>query len=77
MAGTPVHAKGNDVADLERAFSQAKVYQGKPTVIIADTVKGCGVSFMENQAGWHHRVPTQEEYKAARKELLKKEAAAQ
>ena len=72
-----LHAKGNDVADLERAFSQAKVYQGKPTVIIADTVKGCGVSFMENQAGWHHRVPTQEEYEAARKELLEKEAAAQ
>lgn len=72
-----LHAKGNDVADLERAFSQAKVYQGKPTVIIADTVKGCGVSFMENQAGWHHRVPTQEEYEAACKELLKKEAAAQ
>lgn len=72
-----LHAKGNDVADLERAFSQAKAFRGKPTVIIADTVKGCEVSFMENQAGWHHRVPTQEEYEAARKELLEKEAAAQ
>lgn len=72
-----LHAKGNDVTDLERAFSQAKAFRGKPTVIIADTVKGCGVSFMENQAGWHHRVPTQEEYEAARKELLEKEAAAQ
>lgn len=65
------------MTDLERAFSQAKTFRGKPTVIIADTVKGCGVSFMENQVGWHHRVPTQEEYEAARKELLEKEAAAQ
>ncbi len=72
-----LHARGNDVENLERAFGEAKHFQGKPTVIIADTVKGCGVSFMENQAGWHHRVPTQEEYEAAKRELLEKEVAAQ
>lgn len=70
-----LHAKGNDVMDLERAFREAATLKGKPTVIIADTTKGCGVSFMENQAGWHHRVPTPEEYEAAKAELLAKEAA--
>ena len=72
-----LHAQGNDVVDLERAFQEAEAFRGKPTVILADTVKGCGVSFMENQAGWHHRVPTQEEYERAKQELLEKEAAAQ
>lgn len=71
-----LHAKGNDVKDLERAFQEAKEFQGKPTVIIADTVKGCGVSFMENKAEWHHKVPTPKEYKAAKQELLEKEARA-
>lgn len=71
-----LHAKGNDVKDLERAFEEAKAFKGKPTVIIADTVKGCGVSFMENKAEWHHKVPTQEEYEAAKQELLEKEARA-
>lgn len=71
-----LHAKGNDVKDLERAFEEAKAFKGKPTVIIADTVKGCGVSFMENKAEWHHKVPTPEEYKAAKQELLEKEARA-
>lgn len=70
-----LHAKGNDVMDLERAFREAATLKGKPTVIIADTTKGCGVSFMENQAEWHHRVPTPEEYEAAKAELLAKEAA--
>lgn len=71
-----LHAKGNDVEDLERAFQEAKGFQGKPTVIIADTVKGWGVSFMENKAEWHHKVPTQEEYESAKQELLEKEARA-
>lgn len=69
-------AKGNDCADLIRAFEEAKAYRGKPTVILAETIKGCGVSFMENQAGWHHRVPTEEEYTMAMQELAEKEAAA-
>lgn len=72
-----LHAQGNDVVDLERAFQEAKDFRGKPTVILADTVKGCGVSFMEGKAEWHHKVPTQEEYERAKQELLEKEAAAQ
>lgn len=71
-----LHAAGNDIDSLDQAFCRAKEYKGKPTAIIADTVKGFGVSFMENQAGWHHRVPTAEEYEAAVKELSEKEARA-
>lgn len=44
-------------------------------MIIADTTKGSGVSFMENQAGWHHRVPTQEEYEKAMVELEERRVA--
>jgi len=48
---------GHDIEKLQKAFASARASRGKPTVIIADTVKGKGVSFMENQAGWHG-VPT-------------------
>lgn len=48
---------GHDIEKLQRAFTSARAFRGRPTVIIADTVKGKGVSFMENQAGWHG-VPT-------------------
>lgn len=81
-----LHADGNDVDSLDAAFARAKaaagaeaeagaagVEKGRPSVIIADTVKGCGVSFMENQKGWHHRVPTPEEYSQAMAELKQKE----
>lgn len=67
---------GNDIDQLDAAFEQAKQVKGKPTVLVADTVKGCGSSVMENKAGWHHKVPTQEEYDQiiedfqARKEAL-------
>lgn len=71
-----LHAKGNDTDDLTEAFRKAREYNGKPTVIIGDTTKGFGVSFMENQASWHHRVPTDEEYRRAMEELSEKEAAA-
>ena len=46
-----------------------KKVKGKPTVIIANTIKGKGVSFMENEAGWHGKAPNEEEYKQAMKEL--------
>lgn len=62
-------AEGNVILSLDRAFGQARTVKGKPTAVIAHTTKGCGVSFMENQAGWHHRVPTEEEYRQARAEL--------
>jgi transketolase len=60
---------GNDMDALDEAVEKAKAVKGQPTVIIANTTKGCGVSFMENQVGWHHRVPTDEEYQTAIEEL--------
>lgn len=62
-------AQGNDIQSLDKAFVTAKKVKGKPTAVIAETTKGCGVSFMEGQAGWHHRVPSEEEYKQAIEEL--------
>lgn len=64
-----LHADGNDISSLNQAFELAKKTQGKPTVIIAKTIKGCGVSFMENSAPWHHKVPSAEEYEKALVEL--------
>ena len=69
-------ASGNDVSAMNAAFELAKKTKGKPTVIIAETTKGFGVSFMENQAGWHHRVPTEEEYKQGMEELEQRRLAA-
>ena len=62
---------GHDVKALRAAFAQAKANRGtgKPTVIIAETTKGKGVSFMENDILWHYRTPQGEEYEAALKEL--------
>lgn len=64
-----IRARGNDIAALDAAIEQAKSFKGKPTVILADTTKGYGVSFIENQAGWHHKVPDEDQYKAACAEL--------
>ena len=55
-------ADGNSIEELDAAFELAEAYKGKPTVLIANTVKGCGSSVMENKANWHHKVPTAEEY---------------
>jgi len=60
---------GNDFQEIEKAFSAAKACKGKPFAIIAKTVKGKGVSFMENQSGWHGKAPNAEEYETAKKEL--------
>ena len=65
---------GNDIDAVDNAVELAKKIKGKPTVIIAHTVKGCGVSFMENQLVWHHRIPSDEEYLAALKELEERSA---
>lgn len=54
---------GHDYAALKEAFAAARLCKGKPTVLIAETVKGYGSSVMENKAGWHHHVPTDEEYR--------------
>jgi transketolase len=53
---------GNNYDELKAAFEEAKNTKGQPTVVIANTVKGCGSSVMENKANWHHKVPTAEEY---------------
>ncbi len=71
-----ISVAGNSMDALCDAYETAKTIKGKPTVIIANTTKGCGVSFMENQAGWHHRVPTEEEYRQAMDELNREEEAA-
>lgn len=64
-----LEADGHDFASLQEAFSKAKEAKGKPSVIIAHTVKGKGVSFMENNAGWHGSAPNNEQYEQAIKEL--------
>ena len=61
---------GHDLAALSAAFEQAKGLSGAPTMILAKTVKGKGVSFMENQAGWHGKAPNEEQYQQARQELV-------
>jgi transketolase len=60
---------GNDVGDLVRTFESAPFETGKPSLIIAQTVKGKGVSFIENAVPWHHKVPTDEEMARALAEL--------
>jgi transketolase len=64
---------GNDVAELVRVLDQVPFKQGKPNLILARTTKGKGISFMEDQVGWHHRVPTDEEYASALAELQEAE----
>jgi len=64
-----LHVDGHDMKQLVEAFDKAKTVVGKPVVILADTVKGKGVSFMENVAGWHGKPPNREELTAALKEL--------
>lgn len=56
-------ADGNNIDQLDAAFEEAKTVRGVPVVMIANTVKGCGSSVMENKANWHHRVPTKAEYR--------------
>lgn len=60
---------GHNISQLIDSFNTAKQTKGKPTVIIAKTVKGKGISFMENQAGWHGKAPNKEEYEKAIEEL--------
>ena len=60
---------GNDMGQLKKAFDEAKTVEGKPVAIIARTLKGKGVSFMENKASWHGKAPNDEEFSQAMKEL--------
>lgn len=60
---------GHDFDQIQRAVEEAKNIKGKPTVIIAKTIKGKGISFMENEADWHGKAPNQEQSQQALKEL--------
>lgn len=62
-------ADGNDFDQLRAAFKEAREIKGRPTAIIAKTVKGKGVSFMENQVGWHGKAPNDEQFAQAKAEL--------
>ena len=64
-------ADGNDFDQLKAAFDEAKATKGMPTAIIAKTLKGKGVSFMEGQVGWHGKAPNDEEYAIAMADLEK------
>ena len=64
-------ADGNDFDQLRAAFKEARETKGQPTAIIMKTVKGKGISFMENQVGWHGKAPNDEEYAIAMEELKK------
>lgn len=66
-----INIDGNDFDQIDAAFKEAKTVKGQPTAIIAKTVKGKGVSFMENQVGWHGKAPNDEEYKIAMEDLEK------
>ena len=66
-----INIDGNDFDQIDAAFKEAKTVKGQPTAIIAKTLKGKGVSYMENQAGWHGKAPNDEEYEIAMKELEK------
>ena len=69
-------ADGNDIDQLKAAFDEAKEVKGKPTVLIANTIKGKGSSVMENKANWHHKVPNEEELAQIRKDLAERKEAA-
>lgn len=71
-----ISAPGNDIPALQVAFNEARATKGRPTVIIANTVKGCGSPVMENKAGWHHKVPTAEEYAVIMADLEARREAA-
>lgn len=64
-----ININGNDLEQIEAACTLARTCKGKPTAVIMKTVKGKGVSFMENKAGWHGKAPNDEEYAVAMGEL--------
>ena len=66
-----INVNGHDFDELRSAFTEAKTVKGQPTVIIMKTVKGKGVSFMENNAGWHGTAPNDEQYAVAMADLEK------
>ena len=69
-----INIDGNDFDQIDAAFKEAKATKGMPTAIICKTVKGKGVSFMENNAGWHGKAPNDEEYALPMADLAKIDA---
>jgi transketolase len=63
------HVDGHDLKQLKETFDALPFAKGKPSLVIAQTVKGKGISYMENQLRWHHGVPTAEQYVEAIQEL--------
>lgn len=72
-----IEINGDSIPEVDGAFARAREAKGKPTVIIANTTKGCGSPLMENKAGWHHHLPTQEEYEQIKLDFAKRKEAAQ
>lgn len=70
-----VSIPGNDMAAVDSALTLAKETKGKPTAIILNTTKGCGVSFMENLAVWHHKVMDDAQYETALAEIAERKAS--
>ena len=66
-----ININGNDMEEIRNAFAEAKKVKGMPVALIAKTTKGKGVSFMENQVGWHGKAPNDEQYEQAMEELKK------
>lgn len=64
-----ININGHDFEEIRKAFEEAKKTKGKPTAIIAKTIKGKGISFMENECSWHGKAPNEDEYKKAINEL--------
>lgn len=65
-----VAVDGNNISQLVESLNQIPEIPGKPTLILANTIKGKGVSFIENKVSWHHHVPTEEQYQLALEELV-------
>ncbi len=70
-----INIDGNNIEAIQEAFAKARSVQGRPVAILANTVKGKGVSFMEGQVSWHGKAPGDEEYKLACDELKEQEGA--
>lgn len=70
-----INIDGHDFKQIDEAFANAKTTKGCPTAIIMKTTKGKGVSYMENQAGWHGKAPNEDEYRIAMEDLEKAGAA--
>lgn len=64
-----IEVDGHNHVDLKKAFDEAAMYKGKPSVVIAHTIKGKGVSFMENELLWHYKSPNDEQFNKAMEEL--------